>query len=45
MAQDLEKVLPTGVVEVDGVKMVKIESVMALLVGAINELSSKIREN
>ena len=42
IAQDVEKVLPDAVVEIDGVKHVKYESVVALLVSAVNELRRKV---
>jgi len=43
MAQDLEKVLPEGVVQnQDGIKFVKIPAVVALLVNAVNELADKM---
>ncbi len=42
MAQDLEGVLPEAVQEVNGVKMVKIDAVIGLLVNAINELRIKV---
>lgn len=42
IAQELEKVLPEAVVEVDGIKYVKYEGVIALLVNAVNELARKV---
>ena len=42
IAQELEKVLPEAVVEVDGIKFVKYEAVIALLVNAVNELARKV---
>ncbi len=42
IAQDLEKILPEAVVEVDGIKYVKYEAVIALLVNAVNELARKV---
>jgi hypothetical protein len=42
IAQDLEKVLPDAVVEKDGVKYVKYEAVIGLLVSAVNELARKV---
>ena len=42
IAQELERVLPEAVVEVDGIKYVKYEAVIALLVNAVNELARKV---
>ena len=42
MAQDLEKVLPDAVFEKDGVKYVKYDAVIGLLVSAVGELSKKV---
>lgn len=42
MAQDLEQVLPDAVTEIDGVKFVRYDAVIALLVNAVNELREKI---
>lgn len=42
IAQELEKVLPEAVVEIDRIKYVKYEAVIALLVNAVNELSRKV---
>jgi len=42
MAQDLEKVLPEAVVEMNGIKYIKYDAVIALLVNAINELARKV---
>jgi len=41
MAQDLEKVLPDAVSEINGVKFVRYDAVVALLVQAINELNPR----
>ncbi len=41
MAQDLEKVLPDAVSEIDGVKYVRYDAVVALLINAVNELARK----
>ena len=38
IAQDVEKVLPEAVVEIDGVKHVDLYAMQALIVGAMNEL-------
>jgi len=43
IAQDLQAVLPEGVIEKDGVKFVKLEAVVALLVNAVNELSESVK--
>jgi hypothetical protein len=45
MAQDLEKVLPDAVSTIDGVKMVRYDAVVGLLVEAVKELNSKIKDN
>ena len=45
MAQDLEKVLPEGVIELNGVKHIKLDAVIGLVVNAINELHEKIGRN
>ena len=42
IAQELEKVLPDAVVERDGVKYVKYEAVIGLLINAVNELAGKV---
>ncbi len=42
MAQDIEKVLPEAVKEVNGVKMVEYTAVVALLINAVNELREQI---
>ena len=43
MAQDLERVLPEGVlVKGDGIKFVKMDAVLGLLVNALNELTDKV---
>jgi hypothetical protein len=42
IAQDIEKVLPEAVIEKDGIKYVKYQSVVALLVNAVNELARKV---
>jgi hypothetical protein len=38
MAQDVEKVLPEAVVEINGIKHVNTYAIQALIIGAINEL-------
>ena len=45
IAQDLEKVLPKAVTEVDGFKKVDMNAVIGLLVEAVKELKRKIQEN
>ena len=45
IAQDLEKVLPKAVTEVDGIKKVDMNAVIGLLVEAVKELNNKIQEN
>ena len=45
MAQDLEKVLPDAVIELDGIKQVDMNAVIGLLVNAVNELREQIRSN
>lgn len=45
MAQDLEKVLPDAVSEINGVKFVRYDAVVGLLVEAVKELNAKIQEN
>ena len=40
MAQDLENVLPDAVTEVDGVKMVRYDAVIGLLIEAVKELAA-----
>lgn len=42
MAQDLEKVLPEAVVEHQGVKFIRLDGVLALVINAINELAGKV---
>lgn len=42
MAQDLENVLPDAVSDIQGVKFVRYDAVIALVVNAINELRKKI---
>ena len=42
MAQDLEKILPEAVTEINGIKYVKYAAVVALLVNAVNELAKKV---
>jgi len=42
IAQDLEKVLPEAVVEINGIKFIKYDGVIALLVNAVKELNQKI---
>lgn len=44
MAQDLEKVLPEAVVEMDGIKYVKYDAVIGLLVNAVKELSDQVKQ-
>ena len=39
MAQDLEKVLPEAVFEIDGVKHIKLDAVLGLIVSAIKEMN------
>ena len=41
MAQDLEKVLPDAVTEVDGIKQVDMNAVIGLLVNAVNEIAER----
>jgi hypothetical protein len=41
IAQDVEKVLPEAVVEINGVKAIKLDSVLALLINAFNEAVDK----
>lgn len=41
IAQELEKVLPEAVIEKDGIKYIKYEAVIALLVNAVNELAER----
>jgi len=43
MAQDLEAVMPDAVSEINGVKFVRYDAVVGLLINAVNELSQKIR--
>lgn len=43
MAQDVERVLPDAVSEVNGVKFVRYDAVIGLLVNAVNELRQEIR--
>jgi hypothetical protein len=45
MAQDLEKVLPDAVSEIHGIKYVRYDAVIGLLVEAMKELNRKIQEN
>ena len=45
MAQDLEKVMPDAVSEVNGIKMVRYDAVVALLISAVNELQEIVRSN
>ena len=45
MAQDLEKILPDAVSEIDGIKYVRYDAVVGLLINAVNELHEKIRSN
>ena len=42
IAQDVERVLPEAVVEINGIKHVKYEAVIALLVNAVKELDRKV---
>ena len=42
MAQDVEKVLPEAVIEIKGIKHVDYNSVVALLVDAVNELRMEV---
>lgn len=44
IAQEVETVLPEAVIEKDGVKYVKYEAVIALLVNAVNEMNQKVEE-
>ena len=43
IAQDLESVLPEGVLEQNGVKYVKLDAIAALLVNAVNELHELVK--
>ena len=45
MAQSLEEIMPEAVREVDGIKMVEYNAVLALLVNAVNELQEIVRNN
>jgi len=38
IAQDIERVLPEAVMEINGVKHVKLYAIQSLIVAAINEL-------
>lgn len=42
IAQDLEKALPEAIVEIGGIKHIKLDAVLGLLVNAINELNQKV---
>jgi len=42
MAQDLEQVLPDAVSDINGVKYVRYDAVIGLLVNAVNELQEKV---
>jgi len=42
MAQDLEKVLPEAVEEIDGVKYVRFDATIGLLIEAVKELTQKV---
>lgn len=42
IAQDLEKVMPDAVIEHKGVKFIKLDAVIGLLVNAVNELNEKV---
>jgi len=44
IAQDLEKVLPEGVVEVNSFKFVRLDAIIGLLVNAVKELNKKLNE-
>lgn len=43
MAQDLEAILPAAVTEIDGIKHVRYDAVIGLLVNAVNELNTKVK--
>lgn len=46
IAQDLEAVLPDAVIEINGVKLVKYDAVIGLLINALNELAQRmIKDN
>jgi hypothetical protein len=45
MAQDVETVLPDAVTEINGVKFVRYDAVIGLLVNAVNELRQEVRSN
>ena len=45
MAQDLAQVLPDAVSEINGIKFVRYDAVVGLLVEAVKELNRKIQEN
>ena len=42
MAQDLERVLPDAVSEINGIKYVRYDAVVGLLINAVNELARKV---
>lgn len=42
IAQELEKILPEGVIEHKGLKFIRLDAVIGLLINAINELNQKI---
>ena len=42
IAQDIEKVLPEAIVEKDGIKYVKYEAIVGLLINAVKELKRKV---
>lgn len=42
IAQELEKVLPEGVIEHKGLKCIRLDAVVGLLVSALNELNQKV---
>ena len=42
IAQDLEKILPEAIIERNGIKFVKYEAIIALLVNAVKELKRKV---
>lgn len=44
IAQDLEKVLPEGIIEHKGVKFIKLDAVIGLLVNGIKELNAQVKQ-
>lgn len=42
IAQDLEKVLPEGVMEHEGLKYIRVDAIIGLLVNAVKELNEKV---